>query len=283
MKSHNTFRTPISYHVQNVLNSFNTYAHKLKALATYDNSTILPNTSVMLLNHLTMFQNLKGTPDNLMKVFAGALPFASFKLRSIVATQRNNIGELTNDITGHIKCIEHSLTQFLKYYLLSGGNLANDGSSDFASAIKCLQKLVNTVASIGDTILNNYSLSTNEASESMIILSIVANHCACLVQGIAAIIATINYSKMNEVPHDIVTYLNSLDELVKNFTDSFQSFNNVNTSAVQGLLRNVVRLNSSLNDTLKSVLGIVTGAVVAVDKISENLLGGVSSLTMALG
>lgn len=267
---------------QNMLQAFQVYSVKLQAFANYDNSTILSNGAHMLLNNLGLLHFLKDTPENMLLQFVIVLPRISAELRQIISYQWS-IGKLTVNLNNDIKNLERSLNVLVKNYLKNDVTILAQGrKSDFEPTMKCLQKLSNTIAVISETILIDPDYATNEAFESMTLMSIILTHCSVMVQGVKSTLASLIHSKTNQVPHILNSYLHSADSLIVGLTDSIRSLVNITVSTLRGLLGNVVGINTLLNNTLKNVLGLTTGTILNAKKVVDNLAGGISHLTKGL-
>ncbi|KAG4079199.1 hypothetical protein HA402_015855 [Bradysia odoriphaga] len=267
----------------NLMKSFEVYTLRLGDLANYENSTILSSSAAKMLHTLGLLEPLKDSPRNLLVQFEKVLPKISFGLRQIVSMQQSNIGRLTDTINDDIKCLERSVMRILNDFLRNGiGNLALGKKSDFEPVMKCLQKLTNNIAQISETALNDASLYTESVDESILILAIILTHCCVFVQGTESTIASIVHSERKSIPSTLNSCLHAVDAQIVGLTKSIQSITEVCAVTLRTLLGSIVSLNDFLNATLKSVFGLTAGAILTVQKTTEGLLSGVSSITQGL-
>ncbi|XP_037042521.1 uncharacterized protein LOC119078896 [Bradysia coprophila] len=267
----------------NLMKSFEVYTLRLGDLANYENSTILSSSAAMMLNTLGLLEPLKDTPQNLLVQFKKVLPKVSLGLRQIVSMQQSNIGKLTDTINDDIKCLELSVMRILNDFLRNGiDNLSLGKKTDFEPVMKCLQNLTNKIAQISQAALNDASLSTESVDESILILAIILSHCYVFVQGTESTIAAIIHSEKKKTPPTLNSCLYSVDALIVRLTKSIQSITEVCAFTLRTLLKSLVSLNDFLNATLKNVFGLTAGAILTVQKITEGLSSGVSSITQGL-
>lgn len=255
----------------------------MKNLAN-ETTTTLPYAYPKLLKVLSLLVTLTDSPRNMLVQFKLVLETIFAALRQIVFSLERIIGKpVVDTIIDNIKCIERALKRLLEEYLNNDvSNLSHGKKADFEPVMKCLQKLTNTLALIGNAILENPSLATVEALESMTVLCLVLAQCLTYIQGTISTIAIIIHSKTNRIPQMISSCLQSSDSLIVGLGEAIDSLVNITLSTCLNLLKNLGNVSAKLNATLKSLLGIATGLPMGLNKVTECLSCGFSSVAGGL-
>lgn len=143
---------------ENVMSTFEIFLNKLIDLTT-SNSTILSSSSTAILEPMSMLSKMGGSPGNLLNESINTFP------------QLSDDGQLmTHLMNDAITDLQHSIMHLGMLFRKSGVEHFGNGlgtRADYEPVTKCAQVLMNTIALIAETMLDDCKIATPDIFESL--------------------------------------------------------------------------------------------------------------------
>lgn len=259
-----------SYDLANeAVRSFELYLTKL-IYFTYSNSTVLQSSSTALLQSLSKCKRLEKTGFNIIKEFEIVLLGLVKDLNEIVEKLSEIIGDLTCTVNDALNELGYTFSYFMKEFLkLSTAGRRNKVS--YEPVLKKLQKLMNTVALIAETLINECEEPTQEENEAVSVLELISIYFALAIQGINTCVQDVIYKEKCSVSQNIESCSVSLEYVVVEVTQSVALVTLPFTESLKAMLTNFVNITMFLNAAWKDIFGIFEGVPITVEDITKHL------------
>ncbi|KAJ6645907.1 hypothetical protein Bhyg_01116, partial [Pseudolycoriella hygida] len=224
----------LTAHLMNVMEG---YITKLIYLST-SNSTLLASGSSTMLEYSKV---LKATVDGFNKM---------------VSNLSGNIGKLTHSITETLNCLEVSFSSFMKKFIKA--DCADSRRKvDYEPVFKDFQKLMNVIALIVETLLNDCKPPTREVQEAVLILRMINEYFLITVQGINACAQDVYHRDGTKAASKRVKKVSDiLDYIAVENAQSLESVVFTSTKSVTAFLKHIVNITVFLNSSLKDIFGV---------------------------
>lgn len=250
--------------------AFEMYLTKL-IYFTSSNSTVLTSSSNAILDSLSKCNKLERSGLNIVKEFHKVVLGLVEELNELVITKLSYIiGELTGPVNDALNDLGFTFSNFMREFLQSGLTGFRK-EVDYEPVLKQLQKLLNTVALIAETLLNECELANREVNEAVTVLTLICVYFTIAVQGINTCVQDVLYEQKCTISQNIESCSMSLEYVVMEVTQYVDSVTFPYTESIKALLTNLVNITLFLNGTWKQYLGVFEGAAVTVGKIKKNL------------
>lgn len=258
--------------------AFEMYLTKL-IYFTSSNSTVLASSSNAILDSLSKCNKCERSGLNIIKEFHKVVLGLVEELNELVITKLSHIiGELTGPVTDALNDLGFTFSNFMREFLQSGLTGFRK-KVDYEPVLKQLQKFMNTVALISETLLNECELANREVNEAVTVLTLICAYFTIAVQGINTCVQDVLYEQECTISQTIESCSMSLEYVVMEVTQYVDSVTFPYTESIKALLTNLVNITLFLNTTWKQYLGIFEGVAVTVGKIMKNLSKSVFSTT----
>lgn len=254
---------------ETIMNAFQMYLTKL-IYFTNSNSTVLSTKSAAILEALSKLNKLHQSPTTILKETERALPKLIEDYTKIVASLSEVIGQLTIPVNDSLNDLEGSIIHFIKEFFNSSA-LGFRKKVDFKPVIKHAQVLINTIALIAETVLDECNLATPNVYESLTVLSLILIHLLISVQGVNICTQEVLYSRSLDIPVVLNVCLLPMISFAKEITDSVVSIKLPLTESIADLLTKLVELTIFLNSILDELFGVFEGVTLTVGQITQSL------------
>ncbi|XP_037040138.1 uncharacterized protein LOC119077082 [Bradysia coprophila] len=257
-----------------VVNSLEEFLTKL-IFFTNSNSTIVTTSSTTMLNTLSKCKKLNRSGMNIIFEFQKVLPAIIKDFNEVATKLSNHIGELTSSFTKVLGSLGSVFTNFMKEFLENCRLFKCEKQVDYKPVLKKCQKLMNTVALIGETLLNECEAeATQEVYDAVLVLDLICLYMAIAVPGINSCVMDVLY----EHDYPISKYVKSsalvFDYALVELTKAVSAIVFPITKTVQNLLTVFVNITMSLNKLAIDILGLFDGVEITVGEIVRNLVKG---------
>lgn len=258
-----------------VMEAFEDFVIKLIYFSN-SNSTVLAPLSVNILESITKCRKLKDSSREIIREFNKVVISVSEDLKIVVVKLLNILGDLAysfNDAVDELLCpFTNCMTKLLRCLTADCRKRL-----DYTPVFQKLQKLINTVGLIADTVLKNCkNAATSELNEAVAMLAVILHWYVIVVQGVNSGIQDILYRDQCLIPQSVTTCSLSLDYVVVTLAETINSIVFPLNEAIQVVLSSLVKITEVFNAAVKFVLGIFEGVTVTVGEITKNLLTGIS-------
>lgn len=269
------FRGP-SYDLADVvLHAFDIHLTKLISL-TKSNSTVIASSSTSLLESISKGRKLGVSGLIIIKEFDKVVLGLVEEFNGVVTKLSDIIGALTNAVNDDLIDLGYAFSKFMKEFIKSGVT-GFKKKVDYEPVLKRLQQLMNTVALIAETLLNNCELATSEVNEAVTVLTLIVNYFAVAVQGINTCYQSVLYEQECIVPQNIELCSPSFEYMLVEITQAVDSVVFPFAESMTTLLTKLVNITLFLNTALKDIFGVFKGVAITVGQITKNLAKGVST------
>lgn len=269
------FRGPTYILADNVMNSFEIYLTKLIYLSN-SNSTLLTSSTTAILQSLSKLNKLKKSALDVIKEANEVVLKLVEEFNDITSKLSNTIGELADSFNDALNDLGCSLSTFLNEFLRSGitGYIKK---VDYEPVLRQCQKLLNTVALIAETLLNECGFATHDVYEAVTVLSLICVYFVLVVQGMNSCFQNVLYEQKLTISQNIESCSMSMDYIVLEATQSLASVTYPFNQSIKGLLTKIVNITIFINTMFKNVLGLFEGVPISVGQITQNLLKDVTT------
>ncbi|KAG4075546.1 hypothetical protein HA402_003371 [Bradysia odoriphaga] len=245
---------------------------------TDSNSTIVTTSSTGILNSLSKCINLNDNGLNIIVEFNKVFLSIIEDFVEVTVPLEIYIGDdLTCALTDAIRDLGRIFSNYMNEFLNSCRLFGCRKKIDYECVLKQLQKLMNTVALINETLLNQCEEATQEVRESVMVLDLLYCYLAIAVQGIYSCSLDALNARNIVVSKTVKSSTISFEYALVEVTQAICDITLPLGSNIAKLLTAFVNITMALNSTLKSIFGLVGGVGLTVGEIAKNLLKGVTA------
>ncbi|XP_037029380.1 uncharacterized protein LOC119069428 [Bradysia coprophila] len=245
---------------------------------TDSNSTIITTGSTEILNSLSKCINLNSNGLNIIVEFNKVFLSIIDDFVRVIKSLEVYIGDdLTCSLTDSIRDLGREFSKYMNEFLKSCRLFGCRKKIDYECVLKQLQKLMNNVALINETLLNQCEEATQQVREAVMVLDMLYCYVAISVQGIYSCSLDALNSRDIVVSKTVKSSSISFEYALVEVTQAICDITLPLGDNIAELLTAFVNITMALNSTLKSIFGLVGGLGLTVGQIAKNLLGGVAT------
>lgn len=261
------FQGPAYNIADSVLHAFEIYLKKLIFLSNSD-SAVLNSSSKAILVALSKCSKLNKSSLNIIIESHNVLPGLVKEHNETVKKLSKYIGNLTLSVVDAHNDFGFTFTKYMKEFVDSG-KTGFKKQIDYEPVLRQLQKLMNTVALIAETSLNDCRVSTTQVYESVTVLTLIYGYFAISVQGINSCVQDVLYEQKITISPTIASCSVPLKLVVEEVIKSIDSVT-LPLNESPPLLINLVNNTIFLNDEWSENLGSFKGVPITVGDIVQN-------------
>ncbi|KAG4075392.1 hypothetical protein HA402_015045 [Bradysia odoriphaga] len=243
---------------------------------TNSNSTVVTSSATAIAKSLSVCKDLNQSSWNIIVEFEKVYPKIVEDFNEIAKKLSDHIGdELVCTFTNDVSDLGATFSKYMKEFLEIWKPVGCRKKVEFECVLKKLQKLMNTVALINETLLNKCDgEASQETRESVMILDLLCFYMTVVVQGINSCVLDVQYDRECYVSPAFKSSSLSLDYAIIGIGEAVNAVVFPLKESLTALLTVFVDITMVLNTVLKSVLGLVEGVGITVGEVTKNLLGG---------
>lgn len=264
---------------KNIMTTFGVFLNKLLDLTT-SNSTILSSSSTAILEAMSNLSKMGGSPGKLLNEAMKTLPKLSDDLRKIISSLSDKIGEQTTHLMNDaITDLELSIRHFALIFRKSGvEHFGNDlgMNSDYEPVTKRVQVLMNMIALIAETTLNDCKIATSVLFESLTVLTLISNYYLIGAHSINVVAQGVLHSTSQPIPDKLHVSLVALAPCLQQMADVINKIDKAFQENLVQVLTDLVSFTISFNSKLDDLFGCFEGVNTTVGAITGILSTAVS-------
>lgn len=268
-----------SAQAENVMSTFEIFLNKLIDLTT-SNSTILSSRATATLEAMSMLSKMGGSPGNLLNESMNTLPQLSDDLMKIISSLSENIGQLTTHLMNDaITDLQHSIMHFGMLFRKSGVEHFGNGlgtKADYEPVTICAQVLMNTIALIAETTLDDCKIATPDIFESLIVLTLISNWYLIGVHSVNVCAQGILHSTSQLIPDKLYVSLVTIGPFLQPMAHAIDGIGNALVEELADVLTSLVSITISFNSKLFDLFGQFEGVASSVGQITDTLLTAIN-------
>ncbi|XP_037035325.1 uncharacterized protein LOC119073736 [Bradysia coprophila] len=262
-----------------VMSSFEIFLNKLLDLTTV-NSTILSLSSTAILDAMSKLSKMGGSYGNLFRESTNTLPQLTDDLKVIVSNQTKNLGPLiTNLMNDAITDLGQSILHYgFEFRQCGAEHFGNDLAKDlnFEPITKHTQVLMNMIALIGETSINDCRLGTPKILESLAVITLISSWYFIGAHSINVVSQAILHARSQSIPDKLYVSLITMAPLLRNMADIIDSIGRALDDNLEQVLESLVSFTLDLNSKLSDICGSFDGVATNVGQITNALLEAAS-------
>ncbi|XP_037038371.1 uncharacterized protein LOC119075900 [Bradysia coprophila] len=264
------FRGPSYCIADNVMISMESLITKLLYFAN-TNSTVLASSAADIFESMSKCKRLKTSCLIIISEFNKVLPRMVKDFNGVVEAKLSNyIGDVSVSFSDAVVDLSDEFSNFMGKYLQCSASECK-GKVDYKPVFKKCQRLMNTVALIAETIMNDCEPPTREHFEAVTILSLIFCYFSIAVQGINSCVQDQLYGDEHPVPKDIESISTSLDFVVVEAHQAIFTIDYPFEDKMNEMLITFVDITLAFNKAIKDILGVFEGVATTRGEILKNL------------
>lgn len=258
-----------------LMSAFEVFLNKLLDLSA-TNSTILSSSSTAILDGMSKLSNMGGSYGNLLKISASILPQLSDELKAVISNLSDNIGRSTTVLMNNaITDLVESILHFAFIFQKSGVEHFANGLAknvDFQPIIKYSQVLLNVIALVAETTINDCSIATPKVLESLAVITLISNWYFIGAHSINVVVQAILHTASQNIPDTLHVSLLTIDSVLRPMADMIDVIDKALERDIVQALTRLVSCTISFNMKLDVILGPFDGVATSVGYITDTLL-----------
>lgn len=235
---------------------------------TNSNSIVLKGGSAAILESLSKANKLGGSGLNIIIEFEKILPGIVKEQNAAVNKLSEYIGNFTITVNVALNDFGSTYTKFLKDFIESS-KTGYKKQIDFEPVLRQLQKLLNAVALVAETSLNDCKLSTSKVHEAASVLTLISTYFTSTVQGINSCVQTMLYEQKITISPKIVSCSVTLRDVVAKQIQSIDLITVPFTVSIKVQLQSFINITIFLNSAWKEQFGTFKGVPITVGEITK--------------
>ncbi|KAG4065094.1 hypothetical protein HA402_007491 [Bradysia odoriphaga] len=264
-----------------VMSSFEIFLNKLLDLTTV-NSTILSLSSTAILDAMSKLSKMGGSYGNLFRESTNTLPQLTDDLKTIVSNQTENVGPLiTNLMNDAITDLEQSILHYAFLFRKCGAeHFGNDLAKElnYEPITKHTQVLMNMIALIAETSINDCNLGTPKIFESLAVITLISNWYFIGAHSINVVTQAMLHARSQSIPDKLYVSLTTMAPLLRNMADVIDSIDRALNDDLEQVLERLVNFTIDLNSKLSDICGPFDGVATDVGQITDALSEAASKI-----
>ncbi|KAG4076673.1 hypothetical protein HA402_001960 [Bradysia odoriphaga] len=259
-----------------VMDSFREFLTTVMEYAN-SNSTILSSSGKSILKSMRKCKKLDRSSIVILTEFEKVFPSVANDLKNVALKLSDHIGHLAESFKDAVQELNCVFSQYMRDLLFSCRLTGCKKKVDLEPSLKKLQKLMNLVALISETLLKECNPSI-EAQQSVLVLTTIFWWFQIVVQGINTAAMDILYRKDFEVSQNIKSLSLSFDFVLVSIGVVVPFITNI-----KEFLSVFVNITLALNTAIKDIFGVFSGVTVTVGEIARNLFKSLEITSTSTG
>lgn len=236
------------------------------------NSTIVASSSSEILRAVSKVKMINKSSFNIVFELNKVLPSVTKAFIEIAAKLSEHIGELVNSFANATNNFVSVMLEFTKALLNSCHLHGCRRVVDYIPVLKSSQKLMNTLALIGETLLNECECeATEEVYEAVFVLDLLYGYLALTVPGIHSCVTDLAYvrniSLSRSVKTSVLAFQYALIQGVLGFYAVDYPFN----KSIKDFLTLFADITTTMNTALADTLEVSDGIGITIKDIAKIL------------
>lgn len=257
------------------VSAVNTLAKYMTKLIYFDNtnSTIITTSCTAILNALSKCMYLNDSGLNIIYQFEKVFLAIVEDFSKVIEALSAHIGELARYLTAAVNDLGGEFSKYMKEFLESCELFECKKEINYECVRTKLQKLMNTVALIDETLLNRCeSEATPEVYEAVMVLNLLYFYLANAVQGINSCALDVLYDRECLVSQDSRSNSLAFDYALTGIAQAVWDVTVPFEGSLVELLTVFVKITMAVNTAVKDNYGVFEGVETTIGEIEKNLL-----------
>lgn len=237
------------------------------------NSTIVAPSSTAILKSLTRCSELDKSSANIIFQFEKVLLALIEEFNEVIRMLSEHIGEVSSAFTNALGDLGSVFFQYMRDFLANSRLFKCKKRVSNTPVLKQTQKLMNTLALIGETLLNECeSEATQEVYESVLVLHLIFLYMLSAVTGINSCSLDVLYGQSCLISKSNTDSSISFDFALSEVNQAIAAVTFPYNNTIKDLLTVFVSITLSLNTALKDIFGLFDGVELTAGEILKNLV-----------
>lgn len=241
----------------------------------YTNSTVVAPSSIAVLKAVSRGSRLNRSSMNIIFEYEKVLLSIIEELNEVVETLSDHIGaKVSRAFINALNDLGSVFFQYMRDFLESCRSFKCKKRINSKSVFKKTIKLMNTLALVGETLLNECeSKATLQVYESVSVLHLIFTSLMSAVSGINSCAMDVLYNQSCLISRSTTASLLSFNFALDQVTDATSKITFPFNNTVKDVLTSLVNITLALNTSLKDVYGVFEGVEITVGEIVKDLVG----------
>ncbi|KAJ6645526.1 hypothetical protein Bhyg_00732 [Pseudolycoriella hygida] len=254
----------VMWTVENVFTKFIYFANS--------NTTVLTPSSTAILETLAKCKKLGKSSLVIISEWDKVLSTVVREVKGVVSKFSKHIGTLASAFNDALACVYCAFSNFMRRFLRCE-TIECKQEVNYIPLVKKYQILMNTVALIAETIVNNKcNTASPEAYEAETILILIFQYFSLTVQGINSCVQDILFRENGVIAENICALSESMNYVLLQITPAVAKVVYPFDESIQELLTTLINVTIAFNTSVKRTsVGVFKGVKITVGEIAENL------------
>ncbi|KAJ6643753.1 hypothetical protein Bhyg_08718 [Pseudolycoriella hygida] len=270
-----------SYHFADVvMTTMEDYFSKLMYFSN-SNSTVLTTSSIALLHSMSKCNKLRKSGLIIIREFNKVLPDMLCDFDRITTKLKHVIGRKMCSVFNRVVAdLGETFLAFMRAFLKTTRQGSKHGKNvSYVKVFKKAQTLMNTVALVAKTLLNELHLATQEVYEGVTVLTLIFYFFAYAVQGINSCVQDYLYLKERPVSKIIKASSEALEYVIVEVSQAVAAIVFPFTASIKNFLTILVNVAKAFNKAVEDILGPFHGVSTTVKEIQINFSHVIKTIT----
>ncbi|XP_037037811.1 uncharacterized protein LOC119075468 [Bradysia coprophila] len=239
------------------------------------NSTIVASSSTAILKSMSRSRNLNRSSMNIIFEFEKVVLAIFEEVNEVAQKLSEHIGDVACAFTNAVTDLGTALFQYMRDFLESCRLFKCKKRVNNKPVLKQNQKLMNTLALIGATLLNECENEvTLEVYESVLVLHLIFSYLFITVPGINSCSIDVLYGRSCLISKGTIGASLSFDYALTSVTQATSEVTFPYNNSIKDLIKIFVNITMTLNTALKDLFGLFDGVEITVGEIVKNVVKG---------